>query len=74
MNPEIIICPNCEFEIPLTEVLTHQIAESLKKEMESNLREQEKALTEKKEAFKLKEEALRKQTADVDQQVENLLA
>ena len=74
MNPEIIICPNCEFEIPLTEVLTHQIAESLKKEMESNLREQEKALTEKKEAFKLKEESLRKQTADVDQQVENLLA
>ncbi len=74
MNPEIIICPNCQFEIPLTEVLTHQIAESLKKEMESSLREQEKALTEKKEAFKLKEEALRKQTADVDQQVENLLA
>jgi len=74
MNPEIIICPNCEFEIPLTEVLTHQIAESLKKEMESNLREQEIALAEKKEAFKLKEEALRKQTADVDQQVENLLA
>jgi hypothetical protein len=32
MNPEIIICPNYEFEIPLNEVLTHQIEDSRKKE------------------------------------------
>jgi len=34
MNPEIIICPNCEFEIPLNEVLTHQIEDSRKKELQ----------------------------------------
>ena len=25
MATEIIICPNCHFEIPLTEAITHQI-------------------------------------------------
>ena len=73
MNPEKIICPHCENEIPLTDLLTHQISESLKKEMESDLRQKEKALVEKNEKFKAKEEALRKQALEVDQLVESQL-
>jgi len=73
MNPEKIICPHCENEIPLTDLLTHQISESLRKEMESGLRQKEKTLAEKNEKFKAKEEALRKQAADVDQMVESQL-
>ena len=73
MNPEKIICPHCENEIPLTDLLTHQISESLRKEMESGLRQKEKTLAEKNEKFKAKEEALRKQAADVDQLVESQL-
>ena len=73
MNPDKIICPHCENEIPLTDLLTHQISESLRKEMESGLRQKERALAEKNEKFKAKEEALRKQAADVDQLVESQL-
>jgi hypothetical protein len=73
MNPEKIICPHCENEIPLTDLLTHQISESLRKEMESGLRQKEKSLAEKNEKFKAKEEALRKQAEDVDQLVESQL-
>jgi len=37
MATEIIICPNCHFEIPLTEAITHQIKDGLKLEFESKI-------------------------------------
>jgi hypothetical protein len=73
MNPDRIICPHCENEIPLTDLLTHQISESLRKDMEKDIRQKEKTLVEKNEKMKAREEALRKQAADVDQLVESQL-
>ena len=73
MNPDIIVCPNCETEIQLNKALTQQISETLKKEMAIDLREQEKKFARKKEAFKAQEAALNKQASDIDQLVENQL-
>jgi hypothetical protein len=73
MNPEKIICPHCENEIPLTDLLTHQISDSLRKDMEQEIRLREKTLVEKNDKIKAREEAVRKQAADVDQLVESQL-
>jgi hypothetical protein len=73
MNPEIIICPNCEFEIPLNEVLTHQIEDSLKKELQKDIRKQEELLAARKEELRSKEEALKKSETDLDDKLQVLL-
>ena len=39
MADEIIKCPNCGFEIAISEVLTTQIRERLKSELEKGVRE-----------------------------------
>lgn len=54
---QTIICPHCSKEIPLTETLSHQIRESLRKEFEVEAREREAALTnrEKQIAGQMKE-------------------
>jgi len=73
MNPEMIICPHCENEIPLTEVLTHQIADSLKKEMEKDIRKQEDLLAKRKDDLLAKEAFLKKSESDLDDKVQKLL-
>ncbi len=73
MNPELIICPNCEFEIPLNEVLTHQIEDSLKKELQKDIRKQEELLAARKEELRSKEEALKKSETDLDDKLQVLL-
>jgi hypothetical protein len=73
MNPEIIICPNCEFMIPLNEVLTHQIEDSLKKELQKDIRKQEELLAARKEELRSKEEALKKSETDLDDKLQVLL-
>ena len=66
MNENKINCPNCGFEIPVEEVLTHQIRESLKNELERDVKEREKKLSEKDKLLKEKE-------TDLDQQIEERL-
>jgi hypothetical protein len=73
LNPEIIVCPHCEKEIPLTEVLTHQISDNLKKEMSRDIRKQEDLLATRKEELRLKEQALKRSASDMDVQVQKLL-
>jgi hypothetical protein len=73
MNHEIIICPHCENEIPLTEVLTHQIADTLKKEMEQDIRKQEDQLAKRKEELRSKEDSLKKSEAGLDDKLQRLL-
>lgn len=41
---QTIICPHCNKEIPLTETLSHQMRESIQKEVESKAQERESAL------------------------------
>ena len=54
---QTIICPHCSKEIPLTETLSHQIRERVRKEFEADAREREDALREREKqiAGQLKE-------------------
>ena len=63
MKENTINCPNCGFEIPVEEVLTHQIRESLKTELEKTVKIREQKLAEKDQLLKVKESA-------IDQKVE----
>ena len=47
MNTKNITCPECQAEFPIDEVLTSQITESLKREMEQTFKEKERSITEK---------------------------
>lgn len=61
MVTEIIICPNCHTEIPLTEAITHQIKDEFKIEFESKIEKlktefQGKLLEEKEKIEKIAKE------------------
>lgn len=58
MNEEKIKCPNCGYEIEMTEVLTHQIRESVKAEMEAKIRRREKQLEKQQAEIREKESRL----------------
>ncbi len=60
MTEQIIICPNCNFEIELTEALTYQLQEKLKKEFDSQLKNKEKIISKKEQEFKRKEQEFEK--------------
>lgn len=41
MSDQIIICPHCQKQIPLTEALSHQLEEKIKTELESSFKKQQ---------------------------------
>jgi hypothetical protein len=41
---DTVICPNCKFEIEVTEVLSAQLRAQLQKEFEAELRKKEESL------------------------------
>jgi len=62
MADEIIKCPNCGFEIAISEVLTVQIRERLKSELETGIRKREAELLKR-------EKQLSQAKASIDEQV-----
>ena len=66
MTDNNINCPNCGHEIPVEEVLTHQIRESLKLEIEKGVKSREENLEGKIRLINEKEKL-------IDQEVENRL-
>jgi hypothetical protein len=57
-NVAIITCPYCNREIPLDQVLTHQIREKLQKEFNEEIKKREKDLKGKEEALSQKTQEL----------------
>lgn len=55
MADTIIVCPNCKEKIPLTEAITHNLREDLRKEIYAESRKKEAELKEKAQALDLKE-------------------
>ncbi len=55
MPEQIIVCPYCRREIPLSEAITHSIREEIQKEFEKELTKRQEELA-KKEEFLLKKE------------------
>ncbi len=71
MQDQTIICPNCGKKIPLTETLTHQIKDNLRKEFEVKANElelalakREKELTEETEKIEKTKQSLEKQVSE----------
>jgi hypothetical protein len=58
MADQVIICPHCNKEIPLTEAISHQIREQLRKEFDAEVRKKEQEFVQKEQAFSKKEKAL----------------
>jgi len=55
---QTIICPKCEKEIPLDNILTHKIEEEIRKDFEKRQQENELELKKKEESIKKREEGL----------------
>jgi hypothetical protein len=71
MSDQVIICPNCQKEIPLTEAISHQIREKIHKEFEAEFVKKEKEIKEKfeKEAKQKAEEAIAIELEDLRGQI-----
>lgn len=73
-----IICPHCKKQIPLDEVLTHQIREKLQKELNEELATRELELSEKLIALSKDKDELKKlkakQEKDLEEAKDNLSA
>ena len=58
MTNQTIICPYCHKEIPLTEALSHQIKEDLRKEFDAEIKRKEQDLSQKEQLLIKKEKSL----------------
>ena len=58
MADQVIVCPYCKKEIPLTEVLSRQIKEEVRKEYGAEVKKKEQELSKKEEALLKKEEGI----------------
>jgi len=63
MTNQVIICPHCHKEIPLTEALSHQIKEDLRKEFDAEVKKKEQDLAEKEQGLIKKEKAIEEEYA-----------
>lgn len=64
-----IICPNCQFEIEVTEVLSAQLRGELRKEFETEQRKKESQLAERESALQRQLTELQQAKATLDEQV-----
>lgn len=71
MQDQVITCPHCHKEIPLTEAISHQIRDELHKQFEAEAKKKEKELVKKleKEARKKAEESFTVELKDLHEQV-----
>jgi hypothetical protein len=58
MTNQVITCPYCQKEIPLTEALSHQIKEDLRKEFDTEIKKKEQDLAQKEQGLIKKEKFL----------------
>lgn len=71
---DIISCPECGTDIEITEVLSTQLGERLRKEYESKQRERENNLAQREAAVKGQEESLNQQRESLDEVVATRVA
>jgi len=69
MPDQVILCPYCNREIPLTEALSHQIREKLRGEVEAEVREREKVLADRERALAKKEKEVKDLKRSFDEQL-----
>ncbi len=70
---DTVICPNCKFEIEVTEVLSAQLRSQMQKEFEADIRKKESAIEEREKEVTLAKEKVAKAQQDVDRLVSEKL-
>lgn len=71
---ETVICPNCKFEIEVTEVLSAQLRTQLEKEFEAKIRKKESAIEKREADVARAKEEVEKAQQDIDRRVSEQLA
>lgn len=71
---DTIICPQCKYEIEVTEVLSAQLRSQLQKEFEAEIRKKESAIADREKAISLAKQDIDKAKLEIDQQVADQLA
>ncbi len=74
MSAQVIICPHCHKEIPLTEAIFHQIRGELLKEFEAESKKKEQEIAQKVEALNAREQALEDAKRTLDEEIAKKLA
>lgn len=71
---DTIICPNCQFEIEVTEVLSAQLRTQLQKEFEADIRKKETAIAEREKEVVRAKASLATAEQDIDRRVSEQLS
>jgi hypothetical protein len=71
---DTVICPNCRFEIEVTEVLSAQLRAQLQKEFEADIRKKETAIADREAEVVRAREEVAKAQQDIDRRVSDQLA
>lgn len=69
MAKETIKCPNCGFDIEISEILTHQIEERLKKDFEDEVKKREKELDRRASELERIEGELKEASEEIDERI-----
>ena len=70
MEQGFITCPECDHEFEISDVLTSQIRDKLKTEMQQEVLEREKEVKKKADALKTEREAFEEDRAKQDELVQ----
>ena len=68
-----ITCPQCQFEIEVTEVLSAQLRLQMQKEFETDIRKKETAIAEREKAVLRAKEEVERAKQSIDEQVSQQL-
>ena len=71
--PDTIVCPNCRTSIEVTEVLSAQLRDKLRKEIESDFLRRENLLEEREQALLRESKSLEDQSREIEQTVSQRL-
>jgi hypothetical protein len=67
MDDQIVVCPYCKKEIPLTEAVTHQIRERLRDELDQEAQKRRGELAEVERSLKVREQELENAKISLDE-------
>lgn len=73
MPEDVIICPHCKKEIPLTEAITHQIREKLIKEFEAESKSKEQELEKREQALSIREKETERAEKMIEEEIDKKL-
>jgi len=74
MESQVVTCPQCGYEIPLSEAISHQIKEELQKEFNAKMGKQQKELEKREEELQSREQEIKDAQKAIGEEVAKKLA